>query len=193
MKQLDVKLWGLSGFVCFAGCILLWIGWPANASAQEAPRRPLDEMSCLRFVQKFYHWYVPLTKGNGSGSPLDFALRQKPELFNSVLLNALKVDADASVHAHGYIDGLDFDPFLGSQDPADHYESRSPICKSNSCFVEIWALPPRDSDANVGKPEVIAEVALERGRWKFLNFHYPDAGTELLAVLKKLAKDREKH
>ena len=41
------------------------------------------------------------------------------------LLQALRVDSEASAHAKDDIVGLDFDPFIGSQDPANRYEARN--------------------------------------------------------------------
>jgi hypothetical protein len=42
--------------------------------------------------------------------------------FESGLLAALKEDVAAQAAAKGEIVGLDFDPFLNTQDPAESYE-----------------------------------------------------------------------
>jgi hypothetical protein len=42
------------------------------------------------------------------------------------------------------------------------------------------------------KPAVVAELRLDKGRWQFLNFHYPEVNADLVSVLAQLRKDRGK-
>jgi len=98
----------------------------------------------------------------------------------------------ASAHAKGDLVGLDFDPFLSSQDPATHYDVRAATFRNNKCSVEIWSASPSDPAAKSRKPDAIADVILEQGHWKFQNFHYPDLNTDLLTVLANLRQERRK-
>jgi hypothetical protein len=167
------------------------MGRLANAAGQEASGP--EDASCLRFAQTFYDWYVPWTQKRMDRPASDMALRYRPEVFNSDLLRALKIDSEASARANGEIVGLDFDPFVGGQDPADHYEARHGIWRNDRCFVEIWRNSPTDTAAKTTKPDAVAEIAFDHGHWKFLNFQYPQVNADLVSVLKQLAHDRQKH
>jgi len=119
------------------------------------------------------------------------ALRRKPEVFHPDLLHALKIDSEAAARATGDIVGLDFDPFVGGQDTANHYEARRVTWRDNKCSIEVWRARP--TAANSGKPDVIADLALDRGHWQFLNFRYPDVNDDLVNVLARLSEERRKH
>jgi hypothetical protein len=164
---------------------------PAHAVAQVAPV-PQDSSSCRRFVQQFYDWYVPLTHASVNGPASDSALKHKAEVFNPDLLRALKLDSEASAHAKGEVVGLDFDPFVGSQDPADRYEARHVTWRENKCSVEVWDASPADPAAKSKKPDVVADVVIDRGHWQFLNFRYPELNADLVNVLARLREERRK-
>jgi len=106
------------------------------------------------------------------------------------LLQALRADDEAQAKAQGEIVGLDFDPFAGSQDPADHYEARKLTLEGNKCSVEVWRASPRDTAEKSDKPDVVAELEGQNGHWRFANFRYPQLNTDLLKVLASLAKER---
>jgi hypothetical protein len=108
------------------------------------------------------------------------------------LFKALKADSDAQAQAKGELVGIDFDPFVGSQDPADHYEAREAKWSSGRCSVEMWRASPTDTAEKTGKPDVIAELAQEEGRWRFINFRYPLLGGDLLGALAELREDRRR-
>jgi hypothetical protein len=40
-------------------------------------------------------------------------------------------------------------------------------------------------------PDVVAEVIQQDGKWRFVNFHDPSDGYDLLGVLKNLKRSRE--
>src|SRR5437588_560107 len=79
------------------------------------------EKSCRRFVQSFYDWYVTEALKDNGGPASDFALRHRGSVFDPELLQQLKEDSEAQAKAKGEIVGLDFDPFLNSQDPGEQY------------------------------------------------------------------------
>jgi hypothetical protein len=110
MRRIIVFFW----LVCGAGVIL------ATAQRTEQP----DASSCRRFAQQFYDWYAPLTQKEAATPSWDVALEQKSELFSAQLVKLLKADSLARSKAQGELVGLDFDPFVGGQDPADHYDVR---------------------------------------------------------------------
>jgi hypothetical protein len=138
--------------------------------------------ACRQFVQAFYDWYVPLTQAQTNGTPWGLAVQSKADMFDPGLVRALKADSDAKAQAKGDLIGLDFDPFEGSQDPADHYEARKVTWQGNKCLVEIWP-SPADPAEKTGKPDAVAELLRENGHWRFLNFRYPAQNTDLLGIL----------
>lgn len=152
---------------------------------------PPDSSACRRFVQQFYDWYVSSTKTT-HGRPSDLALQHKPEVFSPDLLRALKVDSEAAARAKSEIDGIDFDPFVGGQDPADHYEARRVTWRYNKYSVEVWRTSPTATAAKSGKPDVVADIVLDRGHWQFLNFRYPDVNADLMSMLAQLREERRK-
>jgi hypothetical protein len=166
--------------------ILIWVP-PAPAQEPSLP----TQASCLHFVQGFYDWYVPLTKKKMNEPAFNVALQKKPDAFNADLLQALRVDSEASAHAKDDIVGLDFDPFIGSQDPAIRYEARNANLLNNKCSVEIFPASTTDKATKPGKPDVIADVAFDHGHIRFTNFRYPDLKTNLLSVLKTLREERK--
>lgn len=163
----------------------------SSQAAGQSPAQP-TESSCRTFAQQFYDWYVPLTKKKTEQPASDLALQRKAEVFVSDLLKALKIDSEASAHAKGDIVGLDFDPFLGGQDPAGRYEARRVTLQGSKCSVEVWGVLSRGT-AKIAKPDVIADLTLDHGNWQFSNFRYPDVNADLVSVLRQLREERQKH
>jgi hypothetical protein len=161
---------------------------PATAQVPSGPKNS----SCRQFAQSFYDWYVPVWQKTTKEPSSNVALQRKAAVFEPELLRALKIDAEAQSRAKGEIVGLDFDPFLGSQDPADRYEIREATLQGDKCLVEIWEASRDSKLAKPEKPAVVAELRLDKGRWQFLNFHYPEVNADLVSVLEQLRKDRGK-
>ncbi len=133
-------------------------------------------------VTDFYVWYVPLALENHKERSSNIALRIKPELFHPFLLAALKKDAEAQAAAKGEIDGLDFDPFLHTQDPAPSYSVGSIQKWQGLYWVEIYA---RDREGKRGILAVTPQVAVEDGNCVFVDFYYPKGG-HLRDILRRL-------
>jgi Protein of unknown function (DUF3828) len=148
--------------------------------------------SCRQFTQSFYDWYVPFTQKDASGPAWCIALERKASAFSRRLLQALKQDCDAQVRAKGELVGLDYDPFLSTQDPADHYEARKTVWANGKCSVEVWRASPTDTAAKSDKPAVVAELNQNNQRWCFSDFVDPDLNTDLLNELQQLKKARMK-
>ncbi len=146
------------------------------------------------FVGQFYAWYVPRTLSGNFVPAYEFTLNHKQTVFTPLLFKALKDDLDASAKVSDEIVGLDFDPFLNSQDPCEQYEVGKTIRKGDSYWVEVYGIC---SGKKSEKPDVWPEVVRINGQWRFANFHYehqakeyPDSD-DLLGILKLLREARE--
>jgi hypothetical protein len=155
----------------------------AELSAAPAPA------SADAFVRAFYAAYAP--RGQASGlAATDSLLRERPALFAPPLLALLRRDAAARGAAVGEIDGLDFDPFLSSQDPCDRYEvggaTRAGASVPGGVRVSVRAVC---AGGGSPQPTVTAEVAPASGggtSWQFVNFYYGPPAGDLLALLRRL-------
>lgn len=163
----------------------------ASSTVVAQPSAGTDQDSCRRFAQAFYDWYGPLTLKRLKGPASDIALQQKPDAFAPELLRALKTDSEAQARASGDIVGLDFDPFVGGQDPADRYEARRVTLQGDTCSVEIWPVWRRGTSTKSAKPDAVAQLIRARASWRFTNFVYPDVNANLKDVLSQLAQERK--
>jgi hypothetical protein len=90
---------------------------PFGVHAQVQRVQPTPE-SVRGFVQGFYDWYVPKALDHKIFRAWDLALKTKSSVFSPELAQALREDSAAQDKAEkGELVGLDFDPFLNSQDP----------------------------------------------------------------------------
>ena len=165
---------------------------PCFAFAQVAST-PDQSASCRRFARAFYNWYVPLIAKPSNGPASDIALRRKAEVFEPALLQELKLDSEARARAKGELVGIDFDPFVGGQDPADRYEVRAVRWQNNQCSAEVWSVSTPGTAAPTGKPDVVAEILQHDGHWQFSNFRYPELNTDLATVLAQLRAERRRN
>lgn len=160
----ELKFWRIAIVVLL--CCL--IGSPAYTQRQSK----LSEPSCREFAQDFYDWYVP--KVSVGDKDWHFALDQRGEAFAASLARALRnSDIEAKVDGDPV---LDFDPIINSQDPGDRYTVRSVTISHNRCFARVyglWRKPTTDSGQILN---VVAEMAIEKGHWAFVNFDYPRSG-----------------
>jgi len=145
------------------------------------------------FVQGFYSWYVPQVLKSRKEPALDLVLKYRAHALSIGLFQALKEDSDAQAKVTGEIVGLDFDPFLNTQDPCESFEVGAVAQKGDSYRVEVYSVC---SGKKNEKPAVIAEVVRTGGRWVFANFHYgnqikeyPDSA-DLMSTLKLLRQER---
>ena len=146
-------------------CCLLLLASPCFQEAQakngqEDPAAPLRN-----FVQQFYDWYVPLAAKDNTAPAWDVALKRRGSLFSPGLARALQSDSAQQAGATGKIVGLDFDPFLNSQDPAERYEAGRIVQRGGSYLVEVrGARSGKKSD----KPDVVPELTRKNGRWQMV-------------------------
>ncbi|CAN5880232.1 hypothetical protein BH11VER1_BH11VER1_20890 [soil metagenome] len=154
----------------------------------QTPNGKEDTSLVKTFVQEFYTWYVPMSL-KGKSTPVSVvSSKSKGALFSAELVKALHEDNIAQSKSPDEIVGLDFDPFLNTQDPANRYETGKVRSKGANYEVEVFALYP---GRKRGKPDVVVEVASKDGHFHFVNFHYPQS-ENLLSILKTLAADRSK-
>jgi hypothetical protein len=148
---------------------------------------PPDVQSVRAFVQGFYDWYAKRAKKPDAA---DAALKTRRVDFSPDLVRDLQADSDASKKVKGEIVGLDFDPFLASQDPGSRYDIVNIEKKGDVYWVGIHDPLPSNQDHPV---DLFAEVSKRDGHWVFVDFNYPqDPGRGLLEILKVLRLDREK-
>jgi hypothetical protein len=167
--------------VCFLILLLPVAALPALP--QGAPPAPAADTA---FVQAFYDWYTPRALAERRGPAWQAAVDERSADLDGVLLAALKDDLAAEAGAKDEIVGLDFDPFLNSQDPTDHYQAGPAIHRDAKSLVEVHEITAgRRSDAVAA----VAVAALEGGRWRFIDFVYPGHG-DLLGVLAALKAGR---
>ncbi len=140
-------------------------------------------------MQGFYDWYTPKALADNAGPASDIALKSKSSVFGTKLLKALREDSAAAAKAKGEIVGLDFDPFLNSQDPDSHYSVGKITRKGESYYVSVHSVSSGKLSA---KADVIAKLEMHGGTWRFTNFIYLN-GPNLLSLLYDLKRDRVRH
>ena len=149
----------------------------ATETARIAP-----ESAAVQFVRGFYSAYTP--RGVASGlAAVDSLLKEQPQLFTPELLQALRRDAAARAAATGEIDGLDFEPFLNSQDPCARYEVGSAARAGGRVQVPVHAVC---DGRRAAAATVVAEVVPANGGWAFANFVYGPPAGDLLHLLQRL-------
>ena len=141
-----------------------------------------ETASVHRFVQGFYDWYLPRVL-KGGGDPEMEVIKTKGTMFSPELRKALLEDRLAQSKDPSEVVGLDFDPFLNSQDIAKSYTVGKIEHKGQAWLVNVY------SSYSTKEPAVIAQVVKAKQGWRFTNFLYGKADN-LLGVLRKLKQDR---
>jgi hypothetical protein len=150
-----------------------------------------EQQSCGKFVQSFYDWYVPTAAQTHKGAASDIALHTKASYFAPELAAQMKASYVVEDTRTGYIVGLDFDPFLSGQDPGDPYTTGKIKVANHHCVVDMLAIYEGRKD----KTALVApELEFRKGRWLFINFHYPFVApkSDLVTLLNSLAADQVK-
>jgi hypothetical protein len=157
-----------------------------SCCAQANPPASIGD-SCRMFVQGFYDWYAPIAVRKHANPAWELAVTTRPGDFSPELRRAITKDSKAQRKSKDIV-GLDFDPFLNSQDPSQKFAVESVAVRANHCRATVYGISEGQ------KRERVAPVA-DRvgGRWRFANFSYlhPKTGTyDLLNLLKQMAADR---
>jgi hypothetical protein len=164
-------------FLLFTLCLL----GSSLVFADDPSRSPASE-----FVQRFYDWYTPLAHKSSKSPSWIVALNKHGADFDPGLSRALKSDAEAQQLVTDDIVGLDFDPFLNSQDPSDKYAVGNVTEKDGLFAVSVYAVRHGHRAA---KPNVVAELKASNGSFLFTNFRYGTDG-DLVGTLKLLREQR---
>jgi hypothetical protein len=158
------------------------------ASEAAAPPRPtVPRADPARFVQDFYDWYAPLAARQQDGDALYSVLRERPSALSPQLRRALQADAAAAAVAQGEIVGLDFDPFLASQDPCERYVVGRSTKTDSGEGVDVHSVC---SGQRSTTPDLTVDLAPAGGAWVITNVRYPGGRGDLLATLRDLANQR---
>lgn len=111
-----------------------------SAVAQDAGQQK-QEQSCKDFVQGFYNWYLGQSavnaKSQTAGPAWDDVVRLRPQALTPELLTLLKADLAASEANHDDIVGLDWDPFLATQDPSTNFMVASAVVNNGRCNAVV--------------------------------------------------------
>lgn len=164
----------------------------AVSLAAEKTRPVISQaQSCKTYVQRFYAWYFPAMQHPGNKVMSDVALDRKGFLFSTELRKALRDDLAASKKNKAEIVGLDFDPFLNTQDPSEKYVVGTVRVADGKCSADIHSV---DNGKKSDQPDVVPELENREGKWVFINFLYPTSekpeDRDLLSVLKTLREQR---
>jgi hypothetical protein len=160
----------------------------AGADSVQARDEGLED-SGLRFVQSFYDWYTSLAASDEKTvSPLETALDARADSFDTTLLEALRRNLAAQKSSPEEVVGLDFDPFLNSQDSAEQYNVGEISNKNDRYFVTVYAT---GSAEKLKTPAVTAELQRKGDNWIFVDFHYGEE-SDLMSELKQLEDGRKK-
>jgi Protein of unknown function (DUF3828) len=177
----------------FLGVVLAFSG-VSCLRAQDANQRR-NEQSCRDFVQQFYNWYLSRVelhlKSRLAGPPSKDVLRFRPQVLSTELAQALKVDIEAQAKVKDDLVGLDFDPFLNSQDTSSKYEVASVRIRNGQCNAVVNGI-----EGGKKQEQVMPELTASGAAWVFVNFHYGKSefsqDENLVRTLKLLSDERRK-
>lgn len=165
--------------------ILVFAQAAVGMAAGEARTTPAAD-----FVQQFYDWYLPLLSNEArSGDPISLALKGKKSAFSPSLAAALRADLEAASKNPDEIVGLDYDPFLNSQDPCERYQVGRAVEKGEEATVEVYAICQGKKEK---APSILVSLSRRGGKWEFVDFGSASNPHELTKALRNLKKDRIK-
>lgn len=169
-----------------------------------------DEQSCRVFVQKFYDWQISQMVGGfcshslkgTSATQQAIDIEEEECRVASAYRNAEKLDLKQvlSPRLQHYLDrleavqakeqdaGLDFDPFLNTQDPSPKFVVDSVRINRNRCDAIVHGY-----DQGEQREEVMPELSKASGHWIIENFHYaidqndrrPTANDDLIHMIRE--------
>jgi hypothetical protein len=166
-------VWGDKSVKAIAAAILFAAASPVPPA--EAPEH---------FVQRFYDLYTPMSASGWARAIRSQALW---DFLDPGLARMLKADADAQANSPNDIVGLDFDPFLSSQDPWHKYEAGKTTKAGTGYTVRVHGVV---KGKRRPAPSLVVDVAPRDGHWVIRDFHYPD-GDDLVTDLRQAQKDRD--
>lgn len=146
--------------------------------AQPVATTNIQSESARHYVSEFYAWYTPIAYNDSTSPPWSAILTQSKFRFAPQLTKLLSRDISAKRHCKELV-GLDFDPFLNTQDPEPSYVVGN-VGQTGKLFrAEIYA----GEFKMRSQPSVIAVLKREDGSWIFVDFDYPNIHTSLASFL----------
>lgn len=147
---------------------LVFTDWPPPKSVRD-------------YVQGFYDWYAKRVSSDDTNKSWMDMLKLARWDLSDDLSKLLEQDAAAQAHCNEII-GIDFDPFLLTQDPATSYVVGEIEQKGRHFMVSVYRVERGQRDKT---PDMIAEIARRSdGRWYFVDFYSPEISKGLVAILK---------
>jgi hypothetical protein len=136
-------------------------------------------------VQRFLDWYGPhaaqATDPAWARAVLPGGAPLTPDL-----IAALSADLEAKRAFKGEAVGLDFDPFLNTQDPCERYSANASRVASDTVFVPVTAQCGPTAQTH----RIATMVLVQRGaRWLIADVRYP-TGRSLVAMLRDEASPK---
>ena len=159
-------------------CSLVFLALPCTLVAQVKANQK-NIRSPREFVEEFYRWYVPQALSDKTITASDIAIKYRSSDLSPQLFWLLREDAEAQARCAELI-GIDFDPFLASQDPAERYIVGEVSRKDRSYWAKIYSV---QSGNRSERPDLIVEFQEENRHWFFVNFYYA-GNSDLLTILK---------
>lgn len=161
---------------------------PVQSVDSRVPARS-DEESCRTFLQKFYDWRTSLMVDmfcshllKGTSATQEAINREEEECrvasayrgaerlsLNQVLSTELQhyIEREEAVKARDNDPGLDFDPYLNTQDPSPRFVVDSVQISGNRCDAIVHGY-----DEGQQREEVMPELSRTGTGWIIKNFHY---------------------
>ncbi len=150
---------------------------------------PKSEVASVkRFTQNFYDWYIRMGNERDQAwfhgdhaafrkkfpypdEPWDYvAIKLRPQLFSPEIRRGLEKDRAEQDKHPGELWGLDFDPIVSGQDPADHYWVSKIERKGKSWRVSMMSrYGQRAHQADV---IAVVEKTNTKEGWRFTDFIY---------------------
>jgi hypothetical protein len=137
-------------------------------------------------VREFYAWYVPIANGPSAVPTWFAAMSRNPAVLDTQLLAALRADSTAQSHAEGEIAGLDWDPFLATQDPCERYDVGSATGEGDTRLIPVQG---NCTGTEKSGPDVIVEARRNGSSWLLINFRYPKQDSDLVSALRELHRE----
>lgn len=135
----------------------------------------VDSVAARAFTASFYARYFEARRGPRQVAPAWHAmLDERSDVLSERISVLLRNERAKWIAApDGVIAGIDFDPFLGSQDPCDEYEQGEVHLRDGVVGIEMRCKRPNAS------VEVVAELRRSGDHWQILDFYYPDINRRL--------------
>lgn len=167
---------GSSRWILVVAALCVVLATPARS--QETTR------GAGQFVRAFYQWYVPKAASDHLQPAWYAVLGQSRFPISDTLLAEIRTDSAVQATDSGAIGGLDFDPFLNSQDPCDRYEVGSTHSRPEHAYlVDVHAVCSGGRDST---PTAQMLVGVRRRKLTLLNVFYPGLRDDLVSLLRRL-------